>query len=134
MGRRRLARTRVLLSLLVVAWGVAAATPAVAQTAPRLPESPVKGMVTLVDLGATECIPCKMMAPILKELQREYQGRAAVIFLDVWKDPAPAKRLGIRIIPTQILYDKQGREVGRHEGFLDKKSIVAAFERLGVKR
>jgi thioredoxin 1 len=116
--------------LLLVAATAAAGTP----PAPRLPEAPVKGMVTLVDLGATECIPCKIMAPILKELQREYQGKAAVIFLDVWKDPAPAKRLGIRIIPTQILYDKQGREVGRHEGFLDKKSIVAAFETLGVKR
>jgi thioredoxin 1 len=110
------------------------AVPVFAQPVFRLPEYPVKGVVTLVDLGATECIPCKMMAPILKELKQEYQGRAAVIFLDVWKDPAPAKRLGIRIIPTQILYDKQGREVGRHEGFLDKKSIVAAFEKLGVKR
>jgi thioredoxin 1 len=37
------------------------------------------------------------------------------------------------VIPTQIFYDKQGKEVGRHEGFLDKKSIVAAFETLGVK-
>jgi len=87
-----------------------------------------------VDLGATECIPCKMMAPILKEIREEYQGRAAVIFLDVWKDPTPARRLGIRTIPTQVFYDKEGREVGRHEGFLDKKSIIAAFEKLGVKR
>jgi len=104
-----------------------------AQSPARPPEYPVKGLVTLVDLGATECIPCKMMAPILKELRQEYQGRAAVIFLDVWKDPTPARRLGIRIIPTQVFYDKEGREVGRHEGFLDKKSIIAAFDKLGVK-
>jgi thioredoxin 1 len=100
----------------------------------RSPEFPVKGMVTLVDLGATECIPCKMMAPILRELEREYTGKAAVIFLDVWKDPAPARRTGIRLIPTQIFYDRTGKEVFRHEGFLDKKSIVAVFEKLGVKR
>jgi thioredoxin 1 len=104
-----------------------------AQTAPRPPEFPAKGMVTLVDLGATECIPCKMMAPILRDLAREYEGKAAVIFIDVWKNPAPARQTGIRVIPTQIFYDKQGKEVGRHEGFLDKKSIVAAFEKLGVK-
>jgi len=121
--------------LLLVGWLVIATGAATfGQTAPRPPEYPVKGLVTLVDLGATECIPCKMMAPILKELKQDYQGRAAVIFLDVWKDPTPARRLGIRTIPTQVFYDKEGREVGRHEGFLDKKSIIAAFEKLGVKR
>ena len=98
-----------------------------------VPGIPVKNTVTLVDLGAKTCIPCKMMAPILRDLAREYEGKAAVIFIDVWKNPAPARQTGIRVIPTQIFYDKQGKEVGRHEGFLDKKSIVAAFEKLGVK-
>ena len=121
--------------LLLAGWLVTATGAATfAQTASRPPEFPVKGLVTLVDLGATECIPCKMMAPILRELEREYEGKAAVIFIDVWKNPAPARQTGIRVIPTQIFFDKQGREVGRHEGFLDKKSIIAAFEKLGVKR
>jgi thioredoxin 1 len=121
--------------LLLAGWFVVVATSvALAQTAPPPPVFPAKGLVTLVDLGATECIPCKMMAPILRELAREYEGKAAVIFIDVWKNPAPAKQARIRVIPTQIFYDKEGREVGRHEGFLDKKSIVAAFEKLGVKR
>jgi thioredoxin 1 len=120
--------------LLLAGWLVViAGAVAFAQTAPRPPEFPAKGMVTLVDLGATECIPCKMMAPILRDLAREYEGKAAVIFIDVWKNPAPARQTGIRVIPTQIFYDKQGKEVGRHEGFLDRKSIVAAFEKLGVK-
>jgi thioredoxin 1 len=122
-------------SLLLAGWLVGIiASAGFAQTAPRPPEFPAKGMVTLVDLGATECIPCKMMAPILRDLAREYEGKAAVIFIDVWKNPAPARQTGVRMIPTQIFYDKQGKEVGRHEGFLDKKSIVAAFEKLGVKR
>jgi len=120
---------------LLAGWFVVVATSvALAQTAPPPPVFPAKGLVTLVDLGATECIPCKMMAPILRELAREYEGKAAVIFIDVWKNPAPAKQARIRVIPTQIFYDKEGREVGRHEGFLDKKSILAAFEKLGVKR
>jgi thioredoxin 1 len=120
--------------LVLAGWLVViAGAVAFAQTAPRPPEFPAKGMVTLVDLGATECIPCKMMAPILRDLAREYEGKAAVIFSDVWTNPAPARQTGIRAIPTQIFYDKQGKEVGRHEGFLDKKSIVAAFEKLGVK-
>ena len=94
---------------------------------------PVPGMVTMVDLGAKECIPCKMMAPILEELEHEYQGRAAVIFIDVWKNPEAGPKFGVRAIPTQIFYDAQGKEVSRHEGFLDKQSIVHMFARLGVQ-
>jgi thioredoxin 1 len=88
----------------------------------------------MVDLGAHKCIPCKMMAPIIKELQKEYTGRASIIFIDVWEHRDQARRFGIRSIPTQIFYDKAGREVRRHVGFMDKKSIVAIFEQLGVPK
>lgn len=96
-------------------------------------EVPVKGMVTMVDLGAGECIPCKMMAPILAKLEKQYSGKAAVVFLDVWKDRAPAKRFGIRAIPTQIFFDKNGKEVYRHEGFLSEEEIVQRLKDMGAK-
>ncbi len=96
-------------------------------------ESPVKGMVTMVDLGAKKCIPCKLMAPILAKLEKEYAGRAAVVFFDVWEDPEPAKRFGIRTIPTQIFFDKEGKEVYRHQGFLGEQEIVQRFKDMGVK-
>jgi thioredoxin 1 len=94
---------------------------------------PVKGMVTMVDLGARACIPCKLMAPILEKLEKVYAARAAVVFFDVWKDQAPAKRFGIRTIPTQIFFDKDGKEVYRHEGFLSEEEIVSRFKDMGVK-
>ena len=72
-------------------------------------EVPVKGIVTLVDLGAKSCIPCKMMAPILEKLEKEYRGRAAIVFIDVWQDKAPAQRFEIRAIPTQIFSTGRGR-------------------------
>ena len=97
------------------------------------PQAPTKGMVTMVDIGAKKCIPCKMMAPILEELEKEYKGRASILFIDVWEYPNEAPKYGIRAIPTQIFYDKDGKEVWRHSGFLDKKSIVAQLEKLGVK-
>ena len=97
------------------------------------PEVPVKGMVTMIDLGAGQCIPCKMMAPILEKLKKEYAGRAAVIFLDVREDQTPARRFGIRTIPTQIFFDKEGREVFRHAGVLLEDEIVRRFNDLGVK-
>ncbi len=86
--------------------------------------APVPGMVTMVDLGAKSCIPCKMMAPILEELEQEYQGKAAIIFIDVWHDEDAAKRFKVSAIPTQIFFDRTGKEISRHVGFLEKQAII----------
>ena len=94
---------------------------------------PVKGTVTLIDLGAKKCIPCKMMAPILEKMEKVYKGKAAVVFIDVWEHREQAQRFRIRAIPTQIFYDKNGKEVYRHVGFLAEKNIVAQLEKMGVK-
>ncbi len=105
------------------------------QPAPEIPEIPVKGKVTMVDIGAKKCIPCKLMAPIMKELEKEYHetGRAAIYFIDVWENKEQGKKFGIRSIPTQIFYDSEGNEVKRHEGFISKEDVVAMLEKLGVK-
>ena len=94
------------------------------QTAAALPK--------LVDLGATKCIPCKMMAPILEELKREYAGRLEVVFIDVWENRKAIGQYGISTIPTQILYDAAGKERFRHEGFFAKEDILAKWKELGV--
>lgn len=95
-----------------------------------VPGIPVKETVTLVDLGARTCVPCKLMAPLLEELRQEYAGRAAVIFIDVWDKANAGKAQAFKVmaIPTQIFYDRSGREVFRHQGFFDKKSMVAKLE------
>jgi len=87
----------------------------------------------LVDLGADQCIPCKMMAPVLDELRREYAGRMRVDFIDVWKNPAAAEPYAIRGIPTQIFYDAAGRELHRHEGFISKPDILSTWRRFGIE-
>jgi thioredoxin 1 len=86
---------------------------------------------TLVDLGADKCVPCKMMKPVLDELTKEYVGRLKVEFYDVWKDPAPGKKFGIRVIPTQIFLDPDGKELFRHEGYFSKEDILAKWKELG---
>ncbi|MFW5836550.1 MAG: thioredoxin family protein [Desulfovibrionaceae bacterium] len=93
---------------------------------------PVPGMVTMVDLGAHSCVPCKMMAPIIREVAAEYEGRAAIVFLDVWQNPQITPEFNLRAIPTQIFYDAEGKERYRHEGFMDKEAIVKNLKRLGV--
>ena len=100
--------------------------------AESFPEVPVKGLVTMVDLGAATCIPCRMMAPILEKLEKAYQGKAAVVFIDVRKDPVGAERFKIRVIPTQIFFDKKGQEIYRHEGFMSEKDIITVLKKLGV--
>jgi thioredoxin 1 len=87
----------------------------------------------LVDLGADKCIPCKAMAPILKELKKEYEGRMEVVFIDVWKAPEAGKAYKIHLIPTQIFFDAEGKELFRHEGFFSKKDILAKWKELGVE-
>jgi thioredoxin 1 len=112
---------------------VAALWPGSAAASQDLSHVPVKGMVTMVDLGADQCVPCKMMAPILEKLKKAYAGKAAIIFIDVWKNTDEARRFGIRAIPTQIFYDAAGREIGRHIGFMSEKDIIDQLTKMGVR-
>ena len=113
---------------------MAAERPSAAELISGAPqEVPIPGMVTMVDIGAHSCIPCKMMTPVIEELSEVYDGRAAIAFIDVWEHQGEAQKYGIRAIPTQIFYDAQGKEVYRHTGFLGKNAIVTKLEELGVK-
>lgn len=86
----------------------------------------------LLDLGAGKCVPCRMMAPILEELKKEYAGKMNVEFIDVWVNPDAAKPYGIEVIPTQIFFDADGKELFRHVGFFAKADILAKWKELGV--
>lgn len=92
----------------------------------------LKTLPRLVDLGADKCIPCKMMAPMLEELKKEYAETFNVVFIDVWENPEQAKKYGVKIIPTQIFFDAADRELFRHEGFFSKEDILAKWKTLGI--
>lgn len=87
----------------------------------------------LMDLGRGTCKACKMMLPILQELQEEYKGRAFIQIIDIRYRPEPARVYSIRLIPTQIFFDATGKEIYRHEGFMDKISIEQKLKEIGVK-
>lgn len=95
-------------------------------------ESPKK-LPKMVDLGRDTCVPCKMMAPILEELKKEYEGKAMIEVIDLRHDMEAARRYRIRVIPTQIFFDAEGNEVWRHEGYMPKQQIVAKLAELGVE-
>lgn len=120
--------TRIISRISVIlAWSLLLCLPG--QVAP-IPAVPAQGMVTMVDLGAKACIPCKMMMPVMDAVEKEYAGKASIVFIDVWENPEQKQQYGLRAIPTQIFYDRQGREVFRHEGFFDKKSISEILDKL----
>ena len=87
----------------------------------------------LLDLGANKCIPCKMMAPILEELKKEYVGQLEVEFIDVWQNKDVGKPYKVEMIPTQIFFDATGKELYRHVGFYAKADILAKWKELGVE-
>lgn len=123
---------------IATAWSAWQKVPKSGEVTPSAPGGVVlsdpSGRVTMVDLGAAECVPCKMMAPIIVEVREEYQGRADIIFIDVWKYPDQAKQFRIKAIPTQIFFDVDGYEVFRHVGFIDKRNILSVLKQMGVPR
>ncbi len=99
----------------------------------RIPKEMVKiPLPKLLDFGAGTCIPCKKMAPILKELSEEYKGRVVIKIIEVYQEKELTKINRIRLIPTQIFLDAKNQEVYRHVGFMDKEKIKKVFEKMGV--
>jgi thioredoxin 1 len=92
-------------------------------------------LVTFVELGSVRCIPCKMMQPIMKEIETDYAGQVKVVFHDVWTPEGEpfGQTYKIRVIPTQIFLDKDGKEYFRHEGFFPKDELVKILKQKGVK-
>lgn len=86
--------------------------------------------VTFIELGSVNCIPCRMMQPIMQQIEKEYEGKVKVIFYDVWTESGRpyAAYYRIRVIPTQIFLDKDGKEYFRHEGYFPKEDLVKILE------
>lgn len=94
-----------------------------------------KPLVTFVELGSVNCVPCKMMKPVMAEVEKEYGDKILVVFYDVNKDRQKASDYKIRVIPTQVFLDKKGKEFYRHEGFFPKDELMKIVDKqLGIKR
>ena len=121
------------ISLILIGLFALIGLPATKADVDKFSAVPLKGMVTMIDLGAKKCIPCKMMAPILVKMEKQFEGKAAIVFIDVWEHNEQAKRFGIRAIPTQIFFNEEGREIFRHVGFMDEKAIINQLKKMGIE-
>ncbi|MGE5435625.1 MAG: thioredoxin family protein [Syntrophothermus sp.] len=94
-----------------------------------------KPKITFVELGSVNCIPCKQMQPVMKAIESKYGSQVKVVFHDVWK-PAQkhfADDYNIKLIPTQVFLDENGKEFFRHEGFYPESEIDKIFYKKGLK-
>ncbi len=93
-----------------------------------------KSLPKVVDFGDKFCIPCKLMAPALEELKTEQAGKLEVQFVSLGdKENLPlAVKHRIKLIPTQVFFDADGKEVWRHEGYISKHGILLKWTQLGA--
>ncbi|MBY1896620.1 MULTISPECIES: thioredoxin family protein [unclassified Clostridium] len=77
-------------------------------TSVSLEEIKQYGIPTVIDFGSDSCIPCKQMAPVLETLNSEWQGKAAVQFMDVWEYTDGVENFPVQVIPTQVFFNADG--------------------------
>ncbi|MBN1970175.1 MAG: thioredoxin family protein [Candidatus Delongbacteria bacterium] len=94
----------------------------------------VKPDVTLVELGSLSCTPCKKMKDVLSNLETKYGKQLEIIFHDVKssKGKTESRKYNIRMIPTQVFLDKEGKEFYRHEGYFPEDKIDTLLVNKGL--
>jgi thioredoxin 1 len=127
---RTVNRTIFLIMAAIILMAVFMGNAAYSEDFSKIPE---KGKITLIDLGAATCIPCKMMVPVLNKVKKRFAGKAEVVVIDIRYNRDQVQRFQLRAIPTQVFFDREGKEVYRHLGFLDENAIVEQFAKMGVK-
>lgn len=91
------------------------------------------GKPTMIEFGATGCIPCDMMQPILENLRKKFPDTLNIEFVHVREKQVLAGRFGIQSIPVQVFFDKNGNEVFRHTGFFAEKEVLDQLKKMGVQ-
>lgn len=90
--------------------------------------------VTFVELGSVNCIPCKQMQPVMKAVEAKFGEQLKVVFYDVNKEENKkiSEQYKIKLIPTQVFLDENGKEFFRHQGFYPEKEITKLLQKKGL--
>lgn len=106
----------------------ASTAPAVRTTDDAVQAALALGKPVVAEFGSVSCVSCREMKPILAELQREHGAKLTVVDVDVLKERQYLARYRIQLMPTQVFFDAQGREIGRHMGKISGDEILARLE------
>ncbi len=108
--------------------------PNAAPEVPAAPHASASGpRPRLLELGSTSCKSCLDMHAELAHLRRDCGGVVDFDEVDVFVDEATAERYGVQVIPAQLFFGADGRELDRHTGFLERGEIRARFAKQGVR-
>lgn len=88
-----------------------------------------QGRPTVIEFGASACASCRDMKVVLAALRTSHGAQIGIAEVDLIQQREAIRRYRIQVMPTQIFFDAQGREIGRHAGVIDGAGILA---RLGV--
>ena len=91
-----------------------------------------KQVPILLEFGKGWCRPCKYMKPILEDMAKEYGEKAMVAAVDMDANNDLVSRFGVRLMPTQVFLQPDGREFFRNEGVLEREHIRTIFAKMGV--
>lgn len=83
--------------------------------------------VQLLDLWAQWCAPCRIMEPILEEVEKEFKDKVEIVKINVDEKPEEASKFGVMSIPTYIVM-KDGKEVGRRVGSMPKAELIKLLQ------
>lgn len=105
------------------------------QTPESVQKQVQKYKVTFIELGSVKCIPCQKMQPVMKSIEEKYKNQVQVVFHDVWTPLGKpfADQYAIKVIPTQVFLDENGKEYFRHEGFFPEEDLIKVLKQKGVK-
>jgi thioredoxin 1 len=133
--KRFLFSFNAILTLLAIMISLAAGQSSSKKKIPTSTPKAAIPLVTFIELGSVRCIPCKAMQPVMAAIEKKYGNQVKIVFYDVWK-PEQAqfgKNYNIRLIPTQVFLDKDGKEFFRHEGFYPVAQIDTLLQKQGLK-
>lgn len=90
------------------------------------------GKPAFVEFGGSWCKPCQQMQPLLRKLSQQYANQLLVANVEVNEEMNLARSFGVRLIPTQIIFDGAGRVIHSHMGYWPEEQMLATLTELGV--
>lgn len=101
-------------------------------TGSEIPELLANDRYSMIEFGGRSCIPCKQMQPILAELIAAHGTVIDIVNVYLDDDFTPADTFDVYLLPTQVIFDKNGEELSRHMGIWLRVEVEEEYRRLGI--
>ena len=85
----------------------------------------------MIEFGAESCRMCQKMGKVLYSIKNKFP-KANIFFVNIYKDQSVMQKYKIRMIPTQIFFDKDGKEIQKHIGVFSEDELVEKLKKLGI--